>query len=386
MVCAIGCKKNILSTWKFSTGNFNWRTMNNEQQTEYPAFRKSLLKWYGENQRTLPWRSSGKPYHVWVSEVMLQQTQVTTVIPYYDRFLKHFPTVEALAEAEQQLVLKLWEGLGYYARARNFQKAAQTIVREFGGEIPGNYDEFLSLSGVGGYIAAAVQSIAFGHPHAVVDGNVKRVLSRLFGIEAPVNDSKFLKAYQEVADVLLDRESPGDYNQAMMELGALVCRPQNPLCEECPVKNFCHAFTNQLQKELPKRKARKKTPHYDMISAVIRRGDKLLILQRPQDGLLGGLWEFPNGKMNDQETVEAACQRNIFEKTSLQVKPVSYLTTVKHAFTHFRITVKVYLCDYLEGDIQLNGPTDYRWITLSEIVDFPFPKVDNKFIPLIPKE
>ncbi|MDX1708054.1 MAG: A/G-specific adenine glycosylase, partial [Desulfobacterales bacterium] len=203
---------------------------------------KRLIHWYQTNQRDLPWRRSNNPYHIWVSEVMLQQTQVNTVLEYYRRFIKTFTSVTRLAQADEQSVLKLWEGLGYYARARNLHRAAKSVVQQHGGKIPDTWDAFYSLPGVGDYIAAAVLSIAFDRPYAVVDGNVKRVLSRLHKIKNPVNQPSSNSRFAKAADRLLDERQPGTFNQAVMELGALVCIPRKPLCPKCPVRNWCRAY------------------------------------------------------------------------------------------------------------------------------------------------
>ena len=222
-------------------------------------FRETLVLWYRKNHRKLPWRETQNSYFIWISEVMLQQTQVKTVLPYFEKFTKEFPSITDLAEADLQTVLKMWEGLGYYARARNFHKAAKIVTEEFSGKIPSSYDEFRKLPGVGEYIGAAVQSIAFGHSYAVVDGNVKRVLARLFNITAPANDTAYLKTFQEAANEILDTTNPGDFNQAMMELGATICRPQTPLCDECPISQFCWAFEHHSQDALPIKKQKKKS-------------------------------------------------------------------------------------------------------------------------------
>lgn len=352
-------------------------------EPEIASYREALTAWYRRTRRPLPWRESADPYHVWVSEVMLQQTQVATVLPYYARFLSQFPTLEALAAAPQQAVLKCWEGLGYYARARNFHKAAQIVVTRFKGKIPADYAEFRNLPGVGEYIAAAVQSIAFGRPFAVVDGNVKRVLARLLELETPANDAAALKHYQQIAGRLLDPGSPGDYNQAIMELGALVCRPQQPLCAECPVRQHCGAFASGRQQELPRRVPRKEIPRHHLAVGVVRREGRILITRRPENGLLGGLWEFPGGLIQPGETPADACRRNIRETVELQVEVGRLITRVRHAFTHFKITVEVFQCDYHSGELALSGPAEARWVAREALESYPFPKVNHKIFPLI---
>ncbi len=343
-------------------------------------FQERLINWYQRSHRKLPWRENGDPYYIWVSEVMLQQTQVATVIPYFHRFLAAFPTIEKLAAADQQQVLKLWEGLGYYARARNLHNAARTVVEKYGGEIPADYDDFRELAGVGPYIAAAVQSIAFNAPHAVVDGNVKRVLARMFAVKAAVNDSKSLKEFQQIADAVLDKTHPADYNQGVMELGALICRPQQPLCPGCPVNAFCRAFQTRRVADFPRRKKRAKIPERHFAAAVIRKGDQLLIIRRPENGLLGGLWEFPGGEMRNGESPKLACERVIFESTTIAVKSLRLLTRIQHTFTHFKLVADVFTCDDHSGNVKLAFGTDFRWVTLQKIDHFPFPKAHQKII------
>ena len=350
---------------------------------EISLFRKNLLAWFGTHQRQLPWRETENPYCIWVSEVMLQQTQVKKVLEYYQDFLNRFPDVESLASAALQDLLKTWEGLGYYARARNLHKAARIVVKDLKGEIPTDYGTFRKLPGVGEYIAAAVQSIAFNAPYAVVDGNVKRVLARLFLIETPTNQSALAKVFQEKADLLLNHNVPGSCNQAMMELGATVCRPKSPTCIVCPVNTACRAFRTAQQEGFPVRKKSKPLPEYHIVAGVVHKKDSILITQRKPDGLLGGLWEFPGAKIRGKETPEKACIRAIREETNLLVEPIEYLTRVKHAYTHFKTVMDVFRCHYQSGEVVLNDAVDYRWITVDQIDQFPFPRSNHKFIPLL---
>ena len=350
---------------------------------EITLFRKNLLTWFETHSRKLPWRETEDPYRIWVSEVMLQQTQVKKVLEYYQKFVSRFSNVESLADAPLQDLLKTWEGLGYYARVRNLHKAAQVVVGDLDGEIPADYATFRKLPGVGDYIAAAVQSIAFNAPYAVVDGNVKRVLARLFLINEPINQSASVKAFQGKADLLLDHTVPGIFNQAMMELGANVCRPQSPTCIVCPVNTVCRAFQTVRQEEFPVRQKSKPLPEYHIVAGVIHKGDRILITQRKLEGLLGGLWEFPSGKTQAEETAEQACVRTIREETDLLVEPIEYLTRVKHSYTHFKIVMDVFHCHYQSGKVVLNEAVDYRWITVDQIDQFPFPRSNHKFIPLL---
>ena len=350
---------------------------------EFPRFRERLLAWFFETRRDLPWRRSDDPYVIWVSEVMLQQTQINTVIPSFERFIARYPDIQTLAQADLQDVLKSWEGLGYYARARNLHAAARTLAEQNNTAVPADYEELKALKGVGDYIAAAVSSIAFGKPHAVVDGNVKRVLSRFFEIETPVNSSSAGRVFGEHAQGLLDARHPGDFNQAMMELGATICRPRRPLCERCPVAEFCGSYLSQRQSELPVRISRKPVPKYHVAVGVVRKGDRVLITRREPNGLLGGLWEFPGGKIGNGESPEDACRREIAEEINLDVEVIDYVTHVDHAYSHFKIGVDVFACRYKAGDVKLHGPVDYRWILVDEIDDYPFPGANHKFLPVV---
>lgn len=347
--------------------------------------RCNLIGWYRENRRPLPWRETKDPYRIWVSEVMLQQTRVTTVIGYYRNFLRRFPTVATLAASDLQEVLKLWEGMGYYARARNLHRAARIVVTELGGAVPDDVDAFLRLPGVGDYIAAAVQSIAFGRPHAVVDGNVKRVLARLACVDTPVNLPSAHKAFKPLAEKLLDRDQPEIFNQAVMELGALICRPETPACSQCPLTADCLACRKKETERFPLRKETKPTPTHAISVGVVFRGHKVLVTQRAPEGLLGGLWEFPGGKINSGEDAPSACQREVKEETGLEIEVMAALTTVKHAYTHFKIKMEVFICRYVSGRVRLAGPVAHRWISIDELDLYPFPKANHKFFPFLKK-
>ena len=359
------------------------------------SFQKNLLDWFAIQQRHLPWRQTSDPYSIWVSEVMLQQTQVNTVIDYYHRFLAKFPTIDHLANSDLDNLLKVWEGLGYYARARNLQKAARIVVLEMEGRVPRDYQQFRQLPGVGNYIAAAVQSIAFGQPVAAVDGNVKRVLARLFRRAEPTNIPKFNKVFQKLADQLLATDQPGDHNQALMELGATVCRPKSPTCLVCPVQQFCQAKQKSDVSIFPIRQSKKKRPKKRLVCSVIFNHETrdILTVQRQPDGLLGGLWEFPNQQIDLLVDPALACQNFVSDQFSLTLKknlPI-YLTQVKHAYTHFEVTVEIFICHLKLGSINpsialtnwINSWTGYQWISVDQLHQLAFTGVSNKFIPLL---
>lgn len=343
--------------------------------------RQVLIEWYLANHRDLPWRKTKNPYHIWVSEVMLQQTQVTTVLPYYQKFLQRFPDIKHLARANLQEVLKVWEGLGYYARARNLRSAAGLVLDRYEGVVPPGWQDFRKLPGVGDYIAGAVLSIAFDKPYPVVDGNVKRVLSRLLAMEAAVNQSASNRIYRAAAADLLDNRRPGIFNQAMMELGALVCKPQNPLCDACPVRTQCRAYQSNRTAEFPRKLKKSPIPQYRIAVGVVFKKGRVLITRRKDEGLLGGLWEFPGGKIRNGEKSEAACIREIKEEVNLTVGIDAHLCKVKHAYTHFKILMDVFCCSYASGRVALNGPVDFRWIELNRLEAFPLPKANHKFLP-----
>ena len=346
-------------------------------------FRNALESWFITFHRKLPWRETNDPYSIWVSEVMLQQTQVAKVIDYYLAFIEAFPTVAALAEASQEQVLKVWEGLGYYSRARNLHRAAQVVMNIHAGVIPADYNTFLLLPGVGGYIAAAVMSQAFDLPFAVVDGNVKRVIARLFAIEEPINKSPAQKIIHTFMNSLLDPEHAGMFNQAMMELGAVVCRPQQPLCKDCPVQQWCSAFRYRETERFPVVTTAKTSPEYHIVAGIIYRNDTFLIVRRPEKGLLGGLWEFPGGRYESDENAEEACVRTIHQKTGLTVSVISHFSRIRHAYSHFKIVMDVYRCQYESGTIRLSYHEGYNWIVPDDLNFFPFHKAVHKFLPLL---
>jgi len=347
--------------------------------------RLRLLEWYERHQRQLPWRGETSPYRIWISEVMLQQTQVVTVTPYYQRFLERFPTVEALAAAPLEDVLKAWEGLGYYARARNLHKAAIEIVENRGSQFPGSYAELQTLPGFGEYTAGAVASIAFAEAVPAIDGNVRRVLARLFAIEVDVSRGQGAQQLKAIATAMVDPERPGDWTQALMELGATICLPRSPRCLVCPANDLCEGRLRGIEARLPLRPAKKALPHYQVVAAVIYEGDKILIAQRPLNGMLGGLWEFPGGKQEAGESLPECLRREIKEELGLEIEVGPPVVTVQHSYTHFKITLHAFYCRIVKGAPQPLAVADWRWTTLAEIDQFPFPRTDLKIIEALRK-
>jgi A/G-specific adenine glycosylase len=340
-----------------------------------------LLDWYDQHAADLPWREDSDPYRVWLSEIMLQQTQVETVKPYFARFLTVFPTVNELAAASLSDVLKLWEGLGYYSRARNMHLAAQTVANDFGGKFPGTVDGLLLLPGVGRYTAGAIASIAFGEVAPVLDGNVIRVFSRLIDLADDVTQPAVKDRLWKLAEEWLPSQRTGDYNQALMELGRMVCKPRNPLCDECPIQAHCLAFAHGTQNQRPVKKAKAATPHYDVAAGMIwNESGQLLIAQRPLDGLLGGLWEFPGGKLEAGETLPECLKRELREELAIEVEVGELFTVVQHAFTHFKITLHAFTCRYVSGEPQAFGVKDWAWVLPAEVEKYSFGKADREVI------
>ncbi len=343
---------------------------------------RRLLKWYDSEKRDLPWRKTRNPYRIWVSEIMLQQTQVDTVVPYYRRFLKAFPSVKALSGAPLDEVLKVWENLGYYSRARNLHAAARAIVERFKGRFPRRRKEILSLPGIGPYTAGAVLSIAFGEPVAAVDGNVRRVVARLFALK-DTKGHPGMQKIESLAAALLPRDRSGDFNQALMDLGATICIPKGPRCDHCPVQDLCLARAKGLQDRLPPRPPRKPVPLKDMTAAVIMKGRLFLIVQRPRKGLLGGLWKFPGGLRKKGETLESSLIRSAREDAGIDIRIDGKLAEANHAYSHFRVTLHAFRCCISGGRPRALGCADWRWIGVSEFPDFAFSKADRTLIPLI---
>ena len=347
--------------------------------------RQSLLNWYTQSGRELPWRRGHDPYPIWVSEIMLQQTQVKTVIPYYHRWLEQFPSIEPLASADLQQVLKVWEGLGYYSRARNLHRAAQKIVQEYGGVFPTQLEEVLALPGIGLTTAGGILSAAFNQPVAILDGNVKRVLARLVAL--PVPPAKATKQLWQISEALLDREHPRQFNQALMDLGATVCTPKKPNCKSCPWKDPCQAYNLGIESQLPMREISSPLPHKTIGVAVIwNEQGQILIDRRRPEGLLGGLWEFPGGKLEAGETIEECIKREIQEELAIEIEVGDRLITIDHAYSHFSITLNVHHCRHLSGIPQPVECDEIRWVTLDEIDQFPFPKANTQIIAALRQE
>jgi len=314
---------------------------------------------------------------------MLQQTQVSTVWPYYKQWMEDYPSISSLAAANEDKILKSWEGLGYYSRARNLHRGAKFVMSEYAGNLPGDLSALLKIPGIGPYTAAAIASMAFKIPVPLIDGNVLRVYSRLTRLSADVAQSKTRAAISEHLNTLISQEHPGDFNQGLMDLGRVTCTPKNPSCENCPLRLICLSAGASDVESFPVKEKRKPLPHYQIVIGLIQKGDRLLIQKRPSKGLLGGLWEFPGGKIEKNEGGEEALLREIKEETGLDVQLGEKIGSIEHAYTHFRITMTAWFCQWLEGIPQNYASTQKRWIRLQEIDDYAFPKANLKILKLI---
>jgi A/G-specific adenine glycosylase len=344
-----------------------------------------LLKWYGEEKREMPWRNNRDPYRILVSEFMLQQTQVKTVIPYFERWMKSFPTLQKLARAREFTVLKHWEGLGYYSRARNLRKTAQIIQKDYSGKIPESIDEILKLPGIGRYTAGAVLSIAFDQKVPVLDGNVKRVLSRLFLLKENGSNRNSENILWETMKNLLPETETGNFNQAFMELGATLCLPKKPLCLLCPLKQNCEAQKSKQQNLYPPRKQAVPSTKIEVSAGVIFRKDKVYIQKRKAGGLMGGLWEFPGGKLESEESPEQCLKREIKEELGVNIHIDEKFMVVKHSYTRFRVTLHVFICRIHAGKVLPTQCDEWTWVKAEELETYPFPAANVKIIKRLSK-
>ena len=311
---------------------------------------------------------------------MLQQTRVAAVTPYFRRFLRRFPNVHALAAAPLGAVLKVWEGLGYYSRARNLHRAARQVVSESAAKLPETAEELQKLPGIGRSTAGAIASIAFGADEPVLDGNVTRVLCRVFSIRTLPKEPGTQRRLWSLARRVIRPGRAGMFNQALMDLGATVCTPAKPRCGHCPLKKVCSARARGEQERLPRRPKRKPLPHYDVAAGVVWKGGRILIDQRPTEGLLGGLWEFPGGKIRSDEAPAAALRRELREELAIRIRVGRPMITVKHAYTHFRITMHVFECEHVSGRAKAVGCAAFKWVRLDELGEYAFPAANHKII------
>lgn len=342
----------------------------------------ALLDWFSRHKRDLPWRRTYTPYHVWISEVMLQQTQMERGVEYFKRWIARFPDVESLAGAREDEVLKLWEGLGYYSRARNLHKAAREVVIRHGGTLPSSPEALRALPGVGPYTARAIASIAFGQDVCVVDANVERVISRLYDIALPVKSRQARDEIERHGADLLPEGRARDFNQALMEFGSLVCSPRNPACAECPLADCCLARKNGVQEERPVIVKAPSPIYISMATGVLVNDGRILTQKRRADDVWGNLWEFPGGVVENGETPDQAVVREYLEETGLIVNHPVPIATFKHSYTRYRVTLHAFSVTLLSspGELALQAAQEHRWACWSEITKLAFPAGHRKLV------
>jgi len=358
-----------------------------EKRKEYQFPRDALLAWFGANRRDLPWRRTYDPYHVWISEIMLQQTQMERGVEYFNRWIALFPDIRALAAADELTVFKAWEGLGYYSRVRNIRKAAGVLVGEHDGRVPDDYDTLLGLPGIGPYTAAAIMSIAFDRAFPLVDANVARVFARLQDIDRPMKERGVQRELHELLKEMLSDVSPRDFNQALMELGALVCTPRNPDCGGCPVRAYCEALQAGTVAERPVNSGRVERIDIVMACAIVEHQGRIFIQQRQEDDIWGGLWEFPGGRLKDGEEPEEAAVRELFEETELRAVNLRPFRTVIHHYTRYRVTLHSFCCS-LRGkvDPRLHAAQQWSWVAPEELEQYPFPAGHRQLIAALKQD
>jgi A/G-specific adenine glycosylase len=348
---------------------------------------RNLLDWFQDNARDLPWRKAYIPYHIWISEIMLQQTQMDRVVSYFDRWMERFPDIAAIASANEEEILKLWEGLGYYSRARNIIKTAKLLIDNYDGELPADHKELLSLPGIGPYTAGAIMSIAFNRVYPLVDANIERIFARLFNLVKPVKEKKTHTFIWEKANELIPKDKAREFNQALMEFGALVCIPQNPRCKICPISEHCQAFSLDLVSKRPVLRDPPKTIFIEMATGILTHDDKILIQKRKSTGVWANLWEFPGGRLEPGETPEMALVREYKEETELTVGKLKKITIVQHSYTIYRVSLHCYFCSLIDGRFEpvLHSAQQYRWVDPQELSNYAFPAGHRKFIKYLQK-
>ncbi len=371
-----------------------WETWDEEK---IKTFQETFLTWYHKEKRNLPWRATNDPYAIWISEIMLQQTRVETVIGYFYRFMEQFPTIQDLAAAEEQKLLKVWEGLGYYSRARNLKAAAQQIVAEFDGEMPQSIEEIRSLTGIGPYTAGAIGSIAFGLPEPAIDGNVMRVVSRLFCIEADIAKASSRRPFDEAMRTIISPDEPGEFNQALMDLGSRICTPTTPKCEECPISQYCLAYAENRQTDFPvkSKKAKPKDVYY--IAGAIEDQGSFLLVQRPETGLLASMWHFPLVEVTKEQY--EALQRTWAKEEQLQLDLIAeddaleifpdlpvvwqkrHFGEITHIFSHLKWHVLLFY-GRKRGELTLQ---DSEWAAKESFQNYVFPKPQQKLVDQLKK-
>ncbi len=355
--------------------------LKNIEKISIENFQDDLISWFKAEQRELPWRIDQDPYKVWVSEIMLQQTRVDTVIPYFNRFIEWFPTINDLANANDDKVLKAWEGLGYYSRVRNLHSAVKEVNEKYNGKVPNTPKEISTLKGVGPYTAGAILSIAYGVPEPAVDGNVMRVLSRILSIWEDIAKPSTRKVFEIAVRQLISHDEPSEFNQALMELGALICTPTSPSCLLCPVRDHCQGFHEGVEKDLPVKSKKNSQRAVDLAAVIIKdNSGRFLIHKRPETGLLANLWEFPNVEMHQPFVLERTQIADLFQESfDLEIKLEKGIGQIEHIFSHLIWNIRVYTGS-IRSAIQESG--EWKFVTLAEMDEYAFPVSYHKIIKL----
>jgi len=343
---------------------------------------ENILAWFQDNARDLPWRQTYSPYHVWISEIMLQQTQMDRVVVYFNKWMERFPDIDSITGGSEEEVLKLWEGLGYYTRARNIIRTANILMAQYNGELPSDYDLLLKLPGVGKYTAGAIMSIAFNNVYAIVDANIERVFARLYNLNKPVKDKTTHAFIWQKANELIPKGKAREFNQSLMELGALVCIPRNPRCKVCPVNTLCQSFSENLVDKRPITTKPSQAVFIEMATGILTHKGNILIQKRKPEGVWANLWEFPGGRLEPGETPEMALVREYTEETELSIGKLKKITTIHHSYTIYRVTLHCYFCSLVDGSFEpvLHAAQEYRWVTPEELSHYAFPAGHRKLI------
>ena len=342
----------------------------------------ALLAWFAAHSRDLPWRQTYDPYQIWISEIMLQQTQMERGVEYFSRWLSRFPDLAALAAASEEEVLKLWEGLGYYSRARNLHQAARIIARDWNGQLPDDHTALLALPGIGPYTAGAIMSLAYNRNFPLVDANVERLFSRLYDIDSPIKASANRRFVWQRATELIPAGRARLFNQAMMELGALVCTPKNPDCPVCPLSRHCRAKRGKTVDKRPVLGEKQQSIAIEMVTGILIHRGKVFIQKRPPAGVWANLWEFPGGEIEAGESPAEALIREYREETEWRIDDLKKIRIVKHSYTRYRVTLHCYFCRLSHGKKQpvLHAAQEYRWVAPAELHDFAFPTGHRQLI------
>lgn len=346
---------------------------------------RTLADWFPERRRDLPWRRDPTPYRVWISEIMLQQTQIERVIPFFGAWMERLPTVRHAADADRETLLKLWEGLGYYNRVINIHRTARILQDEHSGDLPADHRRLLALPGIGPYTAGAIMSLAFNEPYPAVDANAERLLSRVFDIEEPIKTPATQRRLRRKAAELIPPGRARELNQALMECGALVCLPREPRCGECPVQAACRARRRGVITLRPNKAGQKPITSLETVVGILVRESRIFLQKRPEGGLMPGLWEFPGGKLREGESPEEGLEREMREELNIAVRVGQPLATVRHSYTSFRVRLRAYFCSPVSSPetIRLRAASESRWVAPARLREFSFPAANRRLVAML---